>query len=180
MARVTGPPGAGKTALIAATAKRLAGKLRVAVVVVNPAPDRDVEELLPVCFHVEAIEAAVLEPADLRVALAHTPVADAEIVIVETCGGIATFPHAGEHLVVAALGVSGGDDKAAEYKSLVSRASLVLMCKTDLKPYVRFNSDVFHADVRRLNPSAPLLELSAANGDGMKEWTRWLETQANA
>jgi len=70
------------------------------------------------------------------------------------------------------IGVSGGDDKAAEYKRLVARASMVLMCKTDLKPYVRFSSQLFHADVRRLNPAAPVIELSAASGEGMKEWTQ--------
>jgi Ni2+-binding GTPase involved in maturation of urease and hydrogenase len=46
---VVGPPGAGKTGLLEATAKELRGHTRVAVVTVNPAAERDAKRCARHC-----------------------------------------------------------------------------------------------------------------------------------
>jgi hydrogenase nickel incorporation protein HypB len=72
---------------------------------------------------------------------------------------------------------TGGDDKAAKHPYIVQECSLLLLNKTDLLPHLPFNLQLFRDDVRRLNPSVQLLELSAYTGDGMEPWLAWLEQQ---
>ena len=55
---VVGPPGAGKTELLEATARALHDKATLAFIVVNPAADRDAERLGRYCKHVETVKAA--------------------------------------------------------------------------------------------------------------------------
>ena len=181
MVRLAGPPGAGKTSLVAATAKHLAGRCRVDPVVVNPAATRDAGVLRSYCRQVAAIDAAVPDPADVRAAVDGFDLADVDVVLIEACGGIAPFPDIGEDVTVAMFPLSGGDDKAAEYGSLVTRASVVLLGKSDLRRYVRFDPDVFRADVRRLNPATPIIELSVGGDDaGLAAWFQWLLACAEA
>jgi Ni2+-binding GTPase involved in maturation of urease and hydrogenase len=52
---LVGPPGAGKTALIEATARQLRGKARVAVVAMNPAAERDADRVSRYCEQAEAV-----------------------------------------------------------------------------------------------------------------------------
>ncbi|HEX8912292.1 MAG TPA: GTP-binding protein, partial [Humisphaera sp.] len=153
---------------------------RMAVVVVNPAPARDAEALRPACAAVEAIAATVPEPAEVRGAVAKVLAARPKVVVVEACGGIAPFPDVGEDATVAMMCVSGGDDKADEYRALVARADLVLLGKADLAPYVSFDAAVFRADVHRHNPLAQVVELSVTDGRNLGKWVTWLEERAAA
>ena len=52
-----------------------------------------------------------------------------------------------------------------------SRADLVLVSKTDLLPYVDFDSKRHAADVRKTAPDALMLQVSAATGAGAS-WPR--------
>ncbi|MEI8196728.1 MAG: hydrogenase accessory protein HypB, partial [Phycisphaerae bacterium] len=61
---------------------------------------------------------------------------------------------------------------------LVQEASLLLLNKMDLLPYVPFDQQKFARDVRRLNASIPVLELSALRGTGMEVWLDWVRHQA--
>lgn len=175
--RLAGPPGAGKTALLEATLKRLAGKYRVGVVVCNPAADRDVEQLRKWCSHVAAINHPIAVPADFGRVIEKIDPDRVDLIFLEGCGGITPFPDVGETATVTVLGVSCGDDKAAEYASLVSRSNAVVLTKTDLLPFIKFSGRVFHDDVKRSNPSATVLEVSVINGHGMDEWLAWMEEQ---
>ena len=60
------------------------------------------------------------------------------------------------------------------------RADLVLVSKTDLLPYVDFDSRRHAADVRRASPTALMLQLSATTGAGMQEWYDWLRRRTPA
>ncbi|QOV88962.1 GTP-binding protein [Humisphaera borealis] len=180
MVRIVGPPGAGKTALVEASLRRFKGKRRVSVIVVNPAADRDANLLRPLGAGAIPIIAAVPDTAAVARAVESIDPETVDLILLEACGGITPFPDTGETAVVAVLGVSGGDDKAAEYASLVSRAELVLLTKTDLLAFIRFSSAQFNSDVRRLNPSAPVLEVSTINTHGLDEWTNWLDNKISA
>ena len=76
--------------------------------------------------------------------------------------------------------VTEGDDKPLKYPHMFRRADLVLVNKTDLLPYVDFDSKRHAADVRRTAPDALMLQLSAATGAGMHEWYDWLRRRTPA
>jgi len=177
---LAGPPGAGKTALVDATLRLLAPTFRAGIIVTNPAADRDADVLRSHCVRAIPLRAATPDPVAVADAVESFDRDRLDLLILETCGGIVPLPSVGEDAVVAVLGVSGGDDKAAEYRHLLVRSSAVILTKTDLLPYIRFRGQVFHEDVRQINPRADVMELSVINGHGMDPWLRWLSGQRSA
>jgi len=173
--RIVGPPGSGKTELIERTLKLLTAPQRVAVIVINPAPARDVDRLRNLCGHITAIEDAVPKPQSIWRIVAKLNLELFDIVLIETAGGLAPLQDLGQDATVAVFAVSGGDDKAAEYHNLLTFVSAVLVTKIDLQSQVKFDPKVFRNDVRLINADAEVHELSAASGAGMENWIGWIE-----
>ncbi len=173
--RIVGPPGSGKTELIVQTLRRLSAPRRVAVVVVNPAPARDVQRLRDLCGFVTAIEGAIPKASLIWPIVTKLDLHKFDTVLIETAGGLAPLQDLGQDATVAVFAVSGGDDKAAEYHKLLVASSAVLLTKTDLQSLVNFDSNVFRKDVRSINPSTEIHALSASTGDGIHEWISWIE-----
>lgn len=174
---LVGPPGAGKTALLEATLRQLRGKARVAVVAVNPAAERDADRVSRYCQHSRAVTTATPDSPWVRAALGRIDLSRTDILFIESLGGIAGVPELGQDVTVTVLAVSGGDDKAAEYGQLLSRSPVLVLTKSDLKRHVRFDLGVFRADVRRINPEAELMEVSAFDNTGLNRWLSWIERQ---
>jgi hydrogenase nickel incorporation protein HypB len=173
--RLIGPPGSGKTELIQATIKRLAPLCRVAVIVVNPAAGRDAARLRQHCRHVESIDASAARGAFVLRALAKIPLKEVDLILIESCGGLAPLEDVGQDATVATFGVSCGDDKAAEYHALLEKSSVVLLTQIDMRPLVKFDEHVFRRDVQAVNAAAEIFELSAVSGSGMNRWLDWLD-----
>ena len=173
--RVIGPPGSGKTELIESTLKRLAAPRRVAVIVVNPAPARDVVRLQNLCGFVASVDAAIPTAQAIWHIISKLKLESFESLIIEAAGGLAPLQDLGQDATVAVFATSGGDDKAAEYHTLLSAASAVVLTKTDLQSLVRFDSKLFRNDVQSINESADLHEVSARTGTGISAWIAWLE-----
>ena len=53
-------------------------------------------------------------------------------------------------------------------------ADLVLVTKSDLLPYLRFDLGAYLADLGRVSPSARAITLSAESGEGLDRWYAWL------
>lgn len=174
---LVGPPGAGKTALIEATARQLRGKARLAVVAVNPAADRDADRVSRYCDQVQAVKTAVPDAAALGAALRHINLHRVDILFIESMGGIAGRPDFGQDRTVTVLGVTGGDDKAAEYGKLLAESPVLLLTQADLRRQVNFDLGAFRADVRRINPQTQLIEVSAFENTGLPRWLAWLDQQ---
>ena len=51
---------------------------------------------------------------------------------------------------------------------------MVLLNKIDLVPHLDVDIDTYIAHVRQVNPTAPVLPLSARTGAGMSAWFDWL------
>jgi hydrogenase nickel incorporation protein HypB len=81
----------------------------------------------------------------------------------------------GQNAKVGLFSLTEGDDKAAKHPYLVAEADLILLNKIDLAPHLTFDRPGFEADVRLLNPTVPILEVSATTGQGLPEWLDWLD-----
>jgi len=174
--RLVGPPGSGKTELIEATIKHLAAPQRVAVIVINPAAHRDAARLRAHCGHVEFVDAPAPHAASVWHAIQQIPLKDVDLIFIETCGGLAPLDDLGQDATVATLAIGGGDDKAAEYHTLLKSSSLVLLTQADMRPMVKFNENVFRDDVQTVNAAAEIVLISAFSGAGMYRWLEWLES----
>jgi hydrogenase nickel incorporation protein HypB len=80
----------------------------------------------------------------------------------------------GEAAKVVILSVTEGEDKPLKYPDMFAAATLLLINKTDLLPYVQFDVARCIALARQVNPGLQVLQLSATRGDGLDAWLDWL------
>ncbi|WP_313050963.1 GTP-binding protein, partial [Atlantibacter subterraneus] len=83
----------------------------------------------------------------------------------------------GERHKVAVLSVTEGEDKPLKYPHMFAAASLMLLNKVDLLPYLNFDMDACLAAARAVNPGIEIILVSATTGEGMDAWLAWLEAQ---
>jgi hydrogenase nickel incorporation protein HypB len=55
---------------------------------------------------------------------------------------------------------------------------VVVVNKVDLLPFLDFDLDLFLENLRRVNPGAHIVQLSARTGDGVDAWVDWLVERA--
>jgi hydrogenase nickel incorporation protein HypB len=179
-----GAPGSGKTALLEATLQRLAERStlrrRPAVLVGDLATRRDGDRLARWCERVVQIstgEGCHLEAGQVRDALAGVELEGVDLLFIENVGNLICPVgfDLGQNVKVGLFSLTEGDDKAAKHPYLVTAADLILLNKIDLAPYLTFNRAGFEADVRLLNPTVPILEVSATTGAGMGAWLDWID-----
>jgi hydrogenase nickel incorporation protein HypB len=83
-----------------------------------------------------------------------------------------------ERIVIAS--VAEGDDKPEKYPYMFQAASLVILNKCDLLPYVPFDLGRFDDAMRRVNPDVQVVKLSAIRGDNLDTWYDWLRERRRA
>ena len=76
------------------------------------------------------------------------------------------------------LSVTEGEDKPIKYPDMFRAATLMLLNKCDLLPYLSFKVDAAIEFARRVNPDIQVIQVSATTGQGMDEWLKWLEVGA--
>ena len=179
-------PGAGKTALLEATAEALAGELKIAVIEGDLETENDAERIrrkgVP-AVQISTGSACHLDAHMVHDALHELDVDDGDIVFIENVGNLvcpASF-DLGQHFNVTLLSTPEGHDKPAKYPVMFRAADLVLVTKADLLP-VLDDFDTAYAEqcLRQLASEAPLFEVSARKGDGMAPWLDWLRERLAA
>jgi len=180
-----GAPGSGKTALLEATLRAMAGRHRPAVLVGDLATRRDGDRLARWCDRVVQIstgQGCHLEAGQVRDALGNMDLEGVDVLFVENVGNLICPVgfDLGQNAKVGLFSLTEGDDKAAKHPYLVAEANLILLNKIDLAPHLTFDRAGFGADVRLLNPTVPILEVSATTGRGLDEWLAWLDNGAAA
>jgi hydrogenase nickel incorporation protein HypB len=182
-----GAPGSGKTALLEATLRALAErgagigpKHRPAVLVGDHTTRRDGDRLARWCDRVVQIstgEGCHLEAGQVRRALDEVDMTGVDLLFIENVGNLICPVgfDLGQNVKVGLFSLTEGDDKAAKHPYLVTAADLILLNKVDLAPYLTFDRALFEADVRLLNPTVPLLGVSATTGEGLEQWVAWLD-----
>ena len=179
-------PGAGKTALLEATADALAGELRIAVIEGDLETENDAERIRQ--KGVPAVQISTGSACHLDAHMVHTALHDldideVDIVFVENVGNLvcpASF-DLGQHLNVTLLSTPEGHDKPAKYPVMFRAADLVLITKCDLLQ-VLDDFDPAYAEecLRQLASTAPLMNISARNSDGIAGWLEWLRSELAA
>jgi hydrogenase nickel incorporation protein HypB len=105
--------------------------------------------------------------------------AEDSLLLIENVGNLvcpAAFDLGEAHKVVI-LSVAEGEDKPLKYPNIFHSASLMLLNKIDLLPYVAFDCDLAIAYARQVNPSLRVISLSATSGQGFEEWLDWLQAE---
>ena len=176
-------PGSGKTTILEKSFQYLVPSLKVGVIVGDIATTEDAERMqgkgVPVvqinthgACHLDArMISGVLEAFDL---------AETDLLIIENVGNLvcpADFSF-GEHLKVAVLSTTEGNDKVRKYPDMFRKADAVLVNKIDLLPYVDFDLETMKRDLQAVGGHGEVFQMAARNGEGVEDWCRWLIDKA--
>ncbi|MEN8158900.1 MAG: hydrogenase nickel incorporation protein HypB [Myxococcota bacterium] len=179
-----GGPGAGKTTLLEATFARLGEAVaREAVVEGDCASDLDAERIAACGARATQVATGGLCHLDAHLvehALERLALDDVSRLWIENVGNLvcpAPF-RCGESRRALLVSTPEGDDKPTKYPATVSAVDLLVVTKIDLLPHVPFDVERCVAAARRLRPELPVLLLSAASGEGMDAWLRWVRGEA--
>lgn len=176
-------PGAGKTLLLEKTIDMLAGDLAVAVIEGDLETENDAQRIrakgVP-AVQISTGTACHLDAHMVHKALHQLDLGKLDIVFIENVGNLvcpASF-DLGQHLNVTVLSSPEGDDKPAKYPVMFRAADLMLISKCDLLEVLDdFSPARAEAHLRQLASEAPVINVSARSGDGMRAWLQWLTRQ---
>jgi len=174
-------PGAGKTSLILQSIKALSSKIRIGVVEGDTAPVTiDADKIIAVGIPAVQINTGGdchLDAVMVQNGLDQLPLDYLDLIIVENVGNLicpAAF-KLGTHANVLIASIPEGDDKPFKYPNIYRGLDALILNKTDLLPYVKFDIEYFRRGVEMLNPGLCFFPLSCSTGAGMAEWIGWLK-----
>ena len=180
-----GSPGSGKTAILEATARALAGRRRLGAIVGDLETDRDAERLRRAGIPALAITTGTACHLDAKMvhhALHDFPWRGLDLLVVENVGNLVcpAVYDLGQAANVVALSVTEGEDKPLKYPVMFRGADLVLLTKMDLLPHLDVRIAAIQDALARVMPEPTLIPFSANSGLGMDEWLDWLERRLPA
>jgi hydrogenase nickel incorporation protein HypB len=179
---VVSSPGAGKTSLLERTIERLTGRIRIGVIEGDVQTDFDAQRVAR--YGVPVVQIVTNGGCHLEAQLVHRALdqiaLDAlDALVIENVGNLvcpANF-DLGENVKVVVLSTPEGDDKPLKYPAMFQNASVLVINKTDLLPYVNCDISAMTRHARQINPSLIVFETSCTTGAGVPAWSDWLAGQ---
>jgi len=175
-------PGSGKTTLLVRTIESLKGRMAMAVIEGDQQTDNDAERIRATgapAVQINTGKGCHLDAEMVGHALDSLPSLDGGVLFIENVGNL-VCPAAfdlGEAAKVVVLSVTEGEDKPLKYPDMFRAARLLLLNKCDLLPHLSFDIEHAESHARRANPDIRIIRISATSGEGMNDWTAWLDAQ---
>lgn len=150
-------PGSGKTTLLTETLMRLKDSVPCAVIEGDQQTVNDAARIRATgtpAIQVNTGKGCHLDAQMIADAAPRLPLDDNGILFIENVGNLvcpASF-DLGEKHKVAVLSVTEGEDKPLKYPHMFAAASLMLLNKVDLLPYLNFDVEKCIACAREVNP----------------------------
>jgi hydrogenase nickel incorporation protein HypB len=176
-----GSPGAGKTALLEATARMLGRSRHLAAITGDLETERDAVRLRAAGVPATAITTGTACHLDAE--MVHRAVHDngahaADYLFIENVGNLVcpAIYDLGQAANVVALSVTEGEDKPLKYPVMFRTADLVVLTKIDLLPALpEFDAAALEQALAQVMPVPRLLGLSARTGTGVGIWIHWID-----
>lgn len=187
---VAGPVGSGKTALIEALTRKMAGEYSMGVVTNDIYTKEDAEFLtansvLPAdrivgvetggCPHTAIREDASMNLEAVEAMVEAHP--DIQIMFVESGGDnlSATFSPELADATIFVIDVSEGDKIPRKGDPGIMRSDLLVINKIDLAPHVGASLEVMDRDSRRMRGERPFVFTDIRDDDGVDEVVAWIK-----
>ena len=177
-------PGSGKTTLLVKTIEAMRGRIEIAVIEGDQQTELDAERIRASgarAVQINTGKGCHLDAHMVGHALERLEPREASVLAIENVGNLvcpAAFDLGEAHKIVV-LSVTEGEDKPLKYPDMFRQASLMLLNKIDLLPYLEFDVGRCIGYARRVNPDIEIIPVSAASGEGMGEWFDWLARGAD-
>jgi hydrogenase nickel incorporation protein HypB len=178
-------PGAGKTTLLEQTIERLRDRWRLGVVEGDVQTDLDAQRVAR--YGVPAVQIVTnggchLEAPLVQEALGRLDLGALDAVLIENVGNLVCPANydLGEALKAVILSVTEGDDKPLKYPAMFRNASVLVINKIDLLPYVPADVGTLRRHALAINPALTIFETSCTTGAGLPAWCAWLSSRIEA
>ncbi len=172
-------PGSGKTSTILKLIEAFGDRVNVAVVEGDIASSIDAEKIdklgKPV-IQINTGGGCHLDANMIKAACESLDLKNETILFIENVGNL-VCPSSfdlGEGIKMVIASVPEGHDKPYKYTSMFELADVIVLNKTDLMPYIDFDSDSFYKGVRALNEKAEIIEVSCKTGEGIEKLAQWM------
>ena len=176
-------PGAGKTTLLERTLEQLRGTLKIAVIEGDVQTDLDARRVAK--YNVPAVQIVTrggchLEANLVRDALGNLDLKSIELLIIENVGNLVCPSNydLGEAMKVVVASPTEGEDKPLKYPAMFRNASVLILNKIDLLPYLQCDLRVLRDNALKINPTLTVFETSCITGQGIDQWCSWLTENA--
>ena len=176
-------PGSGKTTLLERTLRALDGRLKAGVIEGDVQGSLDADRLARLGVPVAQINTdphfggeCHLDARMVWHALPAIELDGLDLVFIENVGNLVCPAEfwVGEDRKVMMSSVAEGEDKPLKYPLMFRVSHLLLLNKVDLLDRSDFDVAHFRTNVARVNPTLPIIELSARTGQGLEAWIDWL------
>lgn len=173
-------PGSGKTSLLEKTFGYFKDKTPIAVIEGDVQTNLDAERVAK--FGVPVVQivtngACHLEAKLVQDAMSNLNLSKVKLLFIENVGNLvcpASY-DLGENAKIVILSVTEGDDKPLKYPKMFMNASVLVINKTDLLPYLKCNIDDIISNALKINPSLKIFKTSCITNEGIDLWCSWLE-----
>ena len=158
-------PGSGKTTTLTRTIEQLKDDLRIGVMEADI--DSDVDAITIADTGAKAIQLHTggmchLDADMTRQGIDELDDSDMDLVVLENVGNLVCPAEF---------------DTPLKYPLMFSVCDVVLINKIDVMEYFDFDIEQCREYIRRRNPDAKVIPVSAKTGEGISEWTDWLKNQ---
>ncbi len=175
-------PGSGKTSIVECTLEHFGNDLRFGVIEGDVQTDLDAQRVSR--YRVPVVQIVTnggchLEAKLVQDALTQIDLSGLNILLIENVGNLvcpASY-DLGEALKVVVLSTTEGDDKPLKYPSMIRNASVLLINKIDLIPYVNCNLAALKNNALQINPHLKIFETSCTTRAGIAQWCEWLKVK---
>lgn len=180
MINLMASPGAGKTSVLLRTLEALKDDYKIGVMEADIDASVDAEKIAAAggrSIQVHTGGECAMDAEMTRQALEEFPTEDLDLLVLENVGNLVcpAETDTGATVNVEILSIPEGDDKPLKYPLMFTVCDLVLVNKIDTRDYFPFDDEVFIARVKKLNPQAKIIFLSAKTGEGFDTWITWLK-----
>jgi hydrogenase nickel incorporation protein HypB len=178
-------PGAGKTSLILSTIRHLRSAFRIAVIEGDVDSAVDAERVAQdgtQAIQLKTGGSCHLSAAMVDKGLNALPLDSLDLILLENIGNLIcpAGSDTGANLNVAMLSVPEGDDKPLKYPKIFQTSDAFVVNKIDVLEHFDFQVEAFGRRMNRLNPRAPVFEVSCRTGEGIDVWCEWLKGKVEA
>jgi len=170
-------PGSGKTTLLEHMAD--VADFKFGVVEGDLETSKDADRLkakgIP-AMQIQTGSACHLDAFMVHKGLHDMPLDDLDVCFVENVGNLvcpASY-DVGTHLNIVLVSVPEGEDKITKYPVMFRQADLVLITKTDLLPYFKYDIENEKAEARRIKPNVDILEVNINDTKSVKSVVDWI------
>ncbi len=176
-------PGSGKTSILEKTLEHLNGSLRVGVIEGDVQTDLDAQRVAQ--YQVPVVQivthgACHLDARLVKDALAQLDLPSVQLLFIENVGNLVCPSNydLGEALKAVVISTTEGDDKPLKYPGMFRNASVLLINKVDLLPYLNCSIENLRRNALLINPALEVFETSCTTGAGIPAWCDWLSQKA--